>query len=59
LILTPDDGGATGVETRWHMAPAHALHTDHWRLERRRARTDPPAAWTLSGHPGAWRLAQT
>jgi protein ImuA len=59
LILTPGDGGAPGVETRWHMAPAHGLHTDHWRLERPRARTAPPAAWTLSGHPGAWHLAQT
>lgn len=59
LILTPAEGGAPGVETRWHMAPAHELHTNHWRLERRRARTAPLAAWSLSGHPGAWRLTQT
>lgn len=59
LILTPEGGGAPGVETRLHMAPAHALHTDHWRLERLRAHTGPPAAWTLSGRPGAWNLAQT
>ncbi|MEI4233842.1 ImuA family protein [Roseovarius sp. D22-M7] len=58
LILTPGDGGAPGVETRWHMAPAHALQVDRWRLERRRARTGPPAAWALSGRPGAWHLAQ-
>lgn len=58
LILTPGDGGAPGVETRWHMAPAHTLHADHWRLERRRARTGPPATWALSGRPGAWHLGQ-
>jgi len=59
LILTPAEGGAPGVETRWHMAPAHELHTNRWHLERRRARTDPLAAWSLSGHPGAWQLTQT
>ncbi|SEM39233.1 protein ImuA [Roseovarius tolerans] len=59
LILTPGDGGAPGVESRWHMAPAHDLDTDRWHLERRRARAAPPAAWHLSGHPGAWALKQT
>jgi protein ImuA len=59
LILTPGEGGAPGVESRWHMAPAHDLDTDRWQLERRRARDAPPAAWQLSGRPGAWALKQT
>ncbi|WP_417727111.1 ImuA family protein [Roseovarius sp.] len=59
LILTPGEGGAPGVETRWHMAPAHVPGTDRWHLTRRRARTAPPAAWALAGRPGAWALKQT
>jgi protein ImuA len=45
LLLTPGDGGAPGVETRWYMAPAHAGDARRWRLERRRARMQPPMAW--------------
>ena len=56
LALTPGEGGAQGIETRWHMAPAHDPTRDgaglRWRLERRRARALPPAAWQLCGHPG-------
>ncbi|MCB1343409.1 MAG: hypothetical protein KDK24_20565 [Pseudooceanicola sp.] len=48
LILTPDDGGAPGVETRWHMAPAHEGEQRFWRLERRRARAQPPQGWTAT-----------
>lgn len=57
LILTPGEGGAPGVESRWHMAPAHLADTDRWHLARRRDRTAPPAEWHLSGHPGAWAAA--
>jgi len=57
LILTPGDGGAPGVETRWHMAPAHSAHHNGWQLERRRARTAPPAAWHLSETNGQWQMA--
>lgn len=46
LLLTPGDGGAPGVETRWHMAPAHVGEERRWRLERRRARAQPPQGWT-------------
>lgn len=45
LLLTPGEGGAPGVETRWHMAPAHEGKLRRWRLERRRARMAPPKAW--------------
>ena len=51
LLLTPGDGGAQGVESRWHMAPAHDATTRRWRLERRRARALPPKGWTLT-QPG-------
>lgn len=48
LLLTPGPGGAQGIETRWYMAPDHT-GTDHrWRLERRRARRQPPAAWCVT-----------
>lgn len=45
LLLTPGDGGAQGVETRWHMAAAHQGDTRHWTLTRRRARALPPVSW--------------
>ena len=45
LLLTPGDGGAQGIESRWHMAPTHSGRTRQWRLERRRARTQPQQAW--------------
>ncbi|MFT4961240.1 MAG: protein ImuA [Paracoccaceae bacterium] len=48
LLLTPEDGGAQGVESRWHMTPAHQDHVSRWRLERRRARSLPPRIWTAT-----------
>jgi len=39
LLLTPDEGGAPGVESRWHAAPDPA---GGWRLRRLRARMAPP-----------------
>ena len=32
LLLTPGDGGARGVESRWHMAPAHEGRRARWWL---------------------------
>jgi protein ImuA len=48
LLLISGDGGARGVDTRWHMAPTHVGDTRQWRLERRRARTLAPRAWSAS-----------
>lgn len=48
LLLTPGDGGARGVESRWHMTPAHAGPIRAWRLERRHARTAPPKTWHIT-----------
>jgi protein ImuA len=48
LLLTPGDGGAQGIETRWHMAPAHEGEARIWHLERRRARTRPPRSWRVT-----------
>ena len=56
LLLTPGEGGAPGVESRWHMAPAHRPQGDRWHLSRLRARSAPPADWQLAGCPGAWAL---
>lgn len=53
LLLTPEDGGAQGVETRWHMAPTHGPDHRGWRLTRLRARMAPPASWSLSERDGA------
>ncbi len=48
LLLTPGDGGAQGIETRWHMAAAHQGEARRWTLTRRRARALPPARWTAT-----------
>ncbi|SHH71721.1 ImuA family protein [Cognatishimia maritima] len=47
LILTPDLGGAPGVESRWHMVPRLADHGRSWHLTRLRARTAPPKSWEV------------
>lgn len=47
LLLTPENGGAQGVESRWHMAQDHGRGQRGWALARRRARTLPPAAWHI------------
>ncbi|MEJ6389335.1 ImuA family protein [Gymnodinialimonas ulvae] len=48
LLLSPSDGGAPGVETRWHLAPKHHSEADSWTLTRLRARDAAPADWTIA-----------
>lgn len=50
LLLTPGDGGAPGVESRWGLRPVPGWTLDgraRWRLARLRARTEPTMAWTM------------
>lgn len=47
LLLTPGNGGAPGIETRWSLQPAHTGKTLQWRLERLRARMAPPRNWMM------------
>lgn len=50
LILTPEDGGAPGVETRWSLTPKHACGKgETWKLSRLRARMEPEKSWHLQG----------
>jgi protein ImuA len=59
LLLTPDRGGAPGIETRWHLAPAPGWARDggpRWRLTRIRARTAPERAWDMRLEAGQARL---
>ncbi|WP_137110402.1 ImuA family protein [Rhodobacter sp. SY28-1] len=56
LILLPGAGGAQGVESRWHMAPAPSRALlwsgeDSFTLTRQRARLLPPASWSLRTTP--------
>ncbi len=58
LILTPGQGGAAGVESRWHLAPAPSPALlwavgENWTLTRLRARMAPPARWRLRMNGGA------
>ena len=58
LLLTPGPEGAPGVETRWRLSQAHGPEdgvpgSGAWRLERLRARSDPPAEWRVAARPGS------
>lgn len=48
LLLSTADGGAQGVESRWHMAPSHEAEQQRWMVTRLRARMLPPANWMLT-----------
>lgn len=52
VILTPGDGGAAGIETRWHLSARHHGETKRWHLEQRRARLEAPRAWAVTIEDG-------
>lgn len=55
LLLTPGDGGAPGIETRWQIDPSIRTTGDSWTLTRQRARMAPPKHWILKqGHRGLY-----
>ncbi len=50
LLLTPEKGGAPGVETRWSFSPDHGEGgAEAWHLDRLRARTEPEKRWRVTG----------
>ncbi|WP_172293370.1 ImuA family protein [Pseudoruegeria sp. HB172150] len=55
LLLTPGDGGAPGVETRWQMCSDHGAGRRGWLLHRRRARTAPMKTWRVTRENGSFR----
>ena len=56
LLRTPGDGGAPGVESRWHLAARHQGTDDIWQLNRIRSRSAPPSSWRLSHQAGHYAL---
>ena len=56
LLLTPGDGGAQGVESRWKLSPDYKPGEDGWKLKRLRARTEPVKEWHVKQDAGTFRL---
>jgi protein ImuA len=59
LLLTPGDGGAAGVESRWRVDPVPGWARQggpRWRLTRLRARMAPERTWDAALPGGRLRL---
>ena len=48
LLLTPDSGGAQGVETRWTLEPKTQDLWAAWHLSLKKSRHDPPQNWHVT-----------
>ena len=59
LLLTPDKGGAPGVESRWSMRPAHPdAKTESWTLDRVRSRSEPEKRFHVKGLKTGFALSE-
>ncbi|MEM9716640.1 MAG: hypothetical protein AAF826_08990 [Pseudomonadota bacterium] len=58
ILLTTGNGGAQGIESRWHMTPKHRIDQIEWRLTRRRARMAPEASFDVTWADGAAHLVK-
>jgi len=58
LLLCPGEGGAQGVESRWHMEPAHAETQNRWCLSRRHDRLLPPQTWRVKQMTNGFALEE-
>ena len=56
LLLTPGDGGAPGVESRWPLAARHQEPNEVWQLDRIRSRSEPLCSWQMSHQAGGYAL---
>jgi protein ImuA len=61
VVLTPGEGGAAGVESRWRLAAAPSgssllENRQAWRLDLLRARMSPPAGWQMWRDPEDGRI---
>ena len=60
LLLTPDKGGAPGVESRWSMRPSHPdAKTEAWVLDRVRSRSEPEKRFSVKGLKTGLALSET
>lgn len=56
VVLTPGDGGAQGIESRWQLSGAHQTHGIGWTLTRLRARSAPPQSWQVTPQKRGFKL---
>jgi len=47
LLLTPENGGVQGVESRWSMAMWYGFGKSKWKLKCYKSRYIPPSTWEL------------
>ena len=65
LVLTPEDGGTAGVESRWQLTPCPSSQRPDtapicpaWTLQRLRARMETPAGWHIDAVLQAYKIPE-